>query len=362
MAAFMVAVAGAALCGCGDEDNFNAGFLFQKPTSSVTAVYANTVSDTVAVQSLGPWQIDGSADWCTISQTSGKGSSFNVMQVSFLPNSTGKGRMAQFTIRDTNHPNEAYASWVYFQYATRGDGSLGDAALVKTITSSDGWSVSISYDQQSRPVNYRSLDPKGREEQVRITYDEAQGRLTVQTAEGSNDISGVMAAGYQAETLTGKNDTIGYGSQYYSNGMPVSANYAFNFESSWQNRRQVFAYLLNGQSLLPDSLHCADSLRYYRQTSYPLSERLEQLKLEYSQWDNRCQSVDVNQLLLGMDEMHPLQLLSLFRLTRSTSIIRRATSDQGTIVVDTELNADKSVRRMVVTGMDGKDVTYDFTY
>ena len=366
MAALLVTLAWVALTGCSTDGNYSAGFSFLKPSSAMTAVYANTASDTVAVECLGPWQITSNAataNWCTISQTSGKGSSYNVMQVNFQPNVTGLGRMAQFTIRDTNHPNDAYASWGYYQYATRGDGSLGNAALVKTIASSDGWNVSISYDQQSRPVYYESVSPRGNVEQLRIGYDEAQGLLTVKTADASFDISGNMADGYQAEMLTGKNDTVRYVSQHYSNGMPVSANFAFNFESSWLRKTQAFAYLLNGQSLSPDSLHRADSLRYYRRWNVtPYEERIERLKLEYSQQDNRCQSVDVNQLLLGMSEVHPLQFLSLFRLTRSTSIVSRATSDQGAINVTTELNADKSVRRMVVTGMDGKDTTYDFTY
>ena len=79
--------------------------------------------------------------------------------------------------------------------------------------------------------------------------------------------------------------------------------------------------------------------------------------------DNRYQTVDVNQLLLGMDECEPLQLLSMFRLCRSTSIVKRATTTNGTIDVTTELNADRSVRRMVVKdSRRDTEVIYELTY
>ena len=92
-------------------------------------------------------------------------------------------------------------------------------------------------------------------------------------------------------------------------------------------------------------------------------EYVEKLKLEYSDMDNRCQSVDPNQLLLGFADCHSMQLLSMFRYTRSTSIIKRALSAEGSIEVTTELNADKSIRQMIVKdARKGTEVTYDFTY
>ena len=79
--------------------------------------------------------------------------------------------------------------------------------------------------------------------------------------------------------------------------------------------------------------------------------------------DNRYQSVDANQLILGMADCEPLQLLSMFRYTRSTSILKKAISKDGTIDVSTELNADRSVHRMVVKdACHNTETTYDFTY
>ena len=64
-----------------------------------------------------------------------------------------------------------------------------------------------------------------------------------------------------------------------------------------------------------------------------------------------------------MDECEPLQLISMFRLCRSTSIVTRAASAGRTIDVATELNADRSVHRMVVRDSRLQtEVTYDFEY
>lgn len=73
--------------------------------------------------------------------------------------------------------------------------------------------------------------------------------------------------------------------------------------------------------------------------------------------------MDVNQLLLGMSECEPLQLISMFRYCRSTSIVKQATAADGTIDVTTELNADRSVHRMVVKdNRRGIEVAYEFEY
>jgi len=66
---------------------------------------------------------------------------------------------------------------------------------------------------------------------------------------------------------------------------------------------------------------------------------------------------------LGMDECEPLQLISMFRLCRSTSIVTRAKAADATIDVATTLNDNRSVRRMVVKdSRRGTEVTYDFEY
>ena len=140
--------------------------------------------------------------------------------------------------------------------------------------------------------------------------------------------------------------------------------------SSSYKRKLAYAYLIGGKDLSPDSLHTADSLVYLCRWNVPPAgsttvpeQTVERYKMEYSQIDNRYQTVDVNQLLLGMENCEPLQLLSMFRLCRSTSIVKRATSGSDVIDVTTELNADHSVKRMVVKdSRKGSEVTYDFEY
>lgn len=348
-----------------NDDPYSAGFQFSKPQQVRTHVYANTIDDTVVVYCMGPWQITSdlpNSQWCTIDNTKGKGATIYTMNVRFDQNTTGEARLAQYTITDTNHPDKAYTSWQYLQHATRGDGSFGSAALVKSITSSDNWTVTVNYDSKCRPIDLNVKNPTGNNDNYRLDYNEGDGTLTVTSLNGI--MTGTMDNGYQTEKLVGSGDTIGYTAQYYPNGIRVSGNYAFNYIASRVRRTQAFAYLLGGKSLEPDSLHTADSLTYYcRWKTESRPTTIERFKLEYGNMDNRYQTVDVNQLLLGMADCEPLQLLSLFRYTRSTSIITRATSDKGTIDVSTELNADRSVRRMVVKdSRQGTEVTYDFTY
>lgn len=348
-----------------NEDPYTAGFQFMKPTNVRTYVYANTSTDSLVMLSQGPWQITADtpeARWCTIDQLTGKGYTIYALGVHFDQNTTGQPRLAQFTVTDTNHPDKAHATWQYQQRATRGDGSFGSAALVKGIKSSDDWQVSISYDAKSRPVQLDVKSPDGTNEQYRMDYNEYSETLKVTTANGT--MTGSMDNGYQAEQLIGAGDTIGYTPQYYSNGMQMSISNAFNYVASRLKRTQAFAYLIGGKDLDPDSQHTADSLVYLcRWKLEAKPQTMERYKLEYGAMDNRYQTVDVNQLLLGMDECEPLQLISMFRLCRSTSIVTRATSASGTIDVATELNADRSVRRMVVKdSRRGTEVTYDFEY
>jgi hypothetical protein len=315
---------------------------------------------------MGPWKITSDtpdASWCTLDQMSGKGNAIYAMVVNFAQNQTGKARLAQFTITDTDHPSEAHSSWQYLQYATRGDGSLGNAALVKSITSSDGYKAIFDYDEKSRPVSYQLTNPQGGvSSRLTMTYDESGGRLSVSTS--SSQMSGTMDRGYQAERLYSASDTAGYFSQVYNNGVQVSANYAFNFMHTQSAKgQQAFSFLLNGQDLSPDSLHCPDSLRYYRKWNADSQKYVEKMRLHYSTNDNRCQSADVNQLLLGFDECNPLLLLSMFRYARATSIISQADDERGRILVRTEHNADKSVKRMTVSDeRKNTQIAYDFSY
>lgn len=348
-----------------NEDPYSVGFQFMKPSNVRTSIYANTTTDSLIMLSQGPWQIVSdtpNARWCTFDEMSGKGYVIYALGVHFDQNTTGQTRLAQFTAYDTNHPDEAHTTWQYLQHVTRGDGSLGTAALVKGIKSSDDWEVTVNYDTKSRPTQLEVKSPDGNKDQYLMSYNESSGSLTVSA--GSTTLTGTMDNGYQAEQLIGSGDTIGYAAQYYSNGIQMPVSNAFNYVASRLKRTQAFAYLIGGKSMEPDSLHTADSLIYYCQWKLVSKPKtVERYKLEYSGMDNRYQTVDVNQLLLGMDECEPLQLISMFRYCRSSYIVKKATSAGGTIDVSTELNADRSVHRMVVRdSRRGTEITYEFTY
>ena len=232
------------------------------------------------------------------------------------------------------------------------------AADVKAIRGNDGSLIELDYDSQHRPTSLRMTT--GADAAVRtltLAYNDRDSIITV--TDNMKVLTAVFDKDYQPQRLVGGGDTIGYYSQYYSNGIPVSANSAFNLEHhTLGGQNSYYAFLLGGQSLQPDSLHCADSLRIVTVTGE--TETLTKLKLTYSRADNRCQSVDVNQLILGTRQCDPYQLLSLFRYARQTSIVSEAEISAGNgYVVDVSLNADRSVAAMTVKQKTGGVVQND---
>ena len=170
----------------------------------------------------------------------------------------------------------------------------------------------------------------------------------------------------QPLVLTGSTDTITYETQYYSNGYPMAANYAFNLvHKTMTGQNTYYALLLGGQSLMPDSLHCADSLRIATVGTDNVAE-VNKWKLTYSQDDNRRQSVDVNQLIFGTEQCDPYQLLSLFRYTRNTSIVREMSNGDDGYEVEVELNANHSVSKMRImrksNGVSLPDTPLEYTF
>ena len=341
------------------DDTYNAGFVFRKPSQVVNTVYANNLVDSVVIFSYGNWAVsftEGQSGWCTLGKMEGNGGTFYSFPVLFQQNTTGSSRKAQFKFYDADHPNDAYAPVLYWQYATRGDGALGSAADVKTITGSDGSRFEFSYDEQHRPASLRiSKDGIGLHSMSLLFYD-SDSTLTVSI--DSKTLRAKYGNDYQPLLLVGENDTVGYYAQYYDGYIQASASYAFNIEHhSYGKPTKRYAIKLGGQSLLPDSLHNADSLRI------GTDHVVESLKLNYSKIDNRCQSVDVNQLIFGTEDCDPYQLLGLFRYARNTSIVSEATgkNDDERITVSTTLNADGSVSTLTVTRR-GQQIVYTFEY
>ena len=92
------------------------------------------------------------------------------------------------------------------------------------------------------------------------------------------------------------------------------------------------------------------------------SRQYEKYDLEYSNIDARGTSVDVNQLIEGVEQCDPLMLLSFFKLARQTSVIKKATGRYNTYTVDAKARPDGAVESMTVTDKNGKSVVYTMKY
>ena len=157
--------------------------------------------------------------------------------------------------------------------------------------------------------------------------------------------------------------TMGYkafannGYEYsYANGFMVNNTIGDKFV-------QAYGFYYNSKgSLEPDGLHTADSIGVERIYS-DHSHKAEMYKLEYSSVDNRKTSVDVNQLIEGVENCDPYMLLSFYKLARQTSVISKATGNKGTAyTITTTTNADGSVKTMQVANGNGGAITYTFGY
>ena len=339
----------------GDETPYQAGFTFLKPYTAVTAVYANTDADSIVMYSYGDWNLEvqrNDDSFCSLNLTGGKANYLYAVPVNFAQNTTGKSRMALFHVYDIEHSGEASAQFGYLQFATRGDGSMGNAPVVKRVTGSDGSGIQLTYDAKVRPTSLRATKDGQVVHSLTISYNDYDSIMTV--GYGSSSMSGRYNNGYQPEMLISEADTMAYFAQRASYGITLSASTAFNVEfRRAAGNYQAFAYLLNGQSLMPDSVHNADSLRYYH-SLYNGTKILHKWKLTYGNGSNLTQTVDVNQLIYGVEEMNPFLFLSLFRWARGED------NDDVTISSVTR-NSDSSIRELTVTGPQGA-VTYTFDY
>lgn len=361
---FRTLFAGAAVlastASCLDGDNSMHGF----PSLATSDVaYANTDKGFVGFVSYGDWKItqNEGEDWCKPRRMSGEGNTINSIIIDIEPNLTGKHRTAQFVIDDIS--GEAYRSFSISQYAVRGDGSMGAAPVVKTIAGDDGSVIDLTYDDLKRPVRVSIKKDGTSMYSLDILFNSEDTLVSVYT--GSDVLTGVYNLGFQTMQLTSKNDTVAY----YSNGI-MQAGRAFNFRHGKKNGEYaVQALKLKDNVRNPDEDLEFDSLRY--QHKYPNGNMVkEYMKISYSDMSNRNQSVDVNQLLLGIEECNPYALVSLLsgystssRLTtRSSKIISEASTDNGKFTVNATLNADNSVNTLAVTNKDGNTVTYTFSY
>jgi hypothetical protein len=340
-----------------DKGSYQAGFA--RLGLKHSAVYANTLSDSLYVASYGSWRIlpMNSSSWCQVQLTNGGAYTNYDIGITVEENTTGATREAIYRIEDTNHPDDGYQQWRLVQYAIRGDGSLGNAAMVSAITGSDGSSWAFTYDRLHRPLTLTMKKGEAVVTSLKFAYNDYSGGLTVQGSKGELKAS-YETDDYQPGNIIGTTDSVLFVEQFVTRDW-----YAFNIEEhETGGKLSAYAYKVATASMNPDSLHNADSLIYVkREGTQNISE--EHLKLVYSPLDNRCQSVDVNQLLLGADHCNPYMLLSLYRPARNSNILSQALSSSvaDNISVSAELNSNKSVKTLTVSRA-ATNVTYTFEY
>ncbi|UKK50240.1 hypothetical protein L6472_09405 [Prevotella sp. E13-17] len=339
-----------------DKDPYSAGIYFYRPCYLDNGVYANTTVDSVVMFSYGKWNVslsDGS--WTRLGLTEGKGNVIYRIPVSFDQNTTGKSRQCMVRFYDVEHPDVANIFY-YIQHATRGDGSLGNAPAVKKITGSDGSLFEFSYDNIFRPVNLTMSKNGTSLRSLALIYNDRDSSLVVY--DGDEKYMCTYSPDYQPYSLKSSTDTIGYYNMVLNNYYPPIKIIAFSYEHHKGGKvASAATYYLNGRSLAADSMHVADSVYQYAN-----GEIIEKVMPKYSNVDNRCQTVDVNQLVDGIDHCDPYLLMSLFRYARHTSVLSELTSGKRHQTVEVQLNADKSISRMTVSTTGGDTIVYDFEY
>lgn len=331
---------------------------------SVSALaYANTAQGSVSFVAYGPWRIDVTEgdSWLTPSASKGSSMTYNIVPLKFGMNGTRAVRSAVVRLADTDN-SEVNSSFVLTQYGTRGDGSWGDAPLVNSIMGDDGSEINITYDDLCRPTAV-SLEKN----------DAVIRKLTLVWGDSILTVNGELTAsfdnGYQPSKIVSTTDTIGLFSQSVAHSYLLSVSTAFNFEEHQDNSGEyiVQALLMNNQSTNTsstyDTEYSVDSLRYLHHRSDDTEMRVF-MSIVYNTEavSNRCQSVDANQLLLGVEECNPYLLLGLFRSARSASLFSEAHTSEGNYVMEAALNADKSINTLAVTDRGGNKITYTFCY
>jgi hypothetical protein len=362
---FSLMAAALLLTSClGDNETYRAGFSIEKPTRVNNYYYANNTSDSLVFWSYGNWSMTDyqgyDNSWFTMPRREGKGLTVYSELMTFTQNTTGEARLACFLLQDNTHPGDAHSGLSFYQYATRGDGSMGMAADVKSITGSDGSSFAFTYDTFHRPLTLLMKKGSTTLKDLAFTYDDHSNTMTVDSR--GVKLTGSYGKSYLPESLVGMGDTVTMSEQTYFN-MMTSA-FAFNFiEGFSSGAYQAYGYLLQTPPSHLDSIYVVDSLRYQSYDGKGGSIVREYMSFKYSTMDNRYQSIDVNQLLLGVEQCNPYLLLSLCRMARSSLIVSEATFTDAAdnISVVAQLNADKSVQKLIVTRR-GNSITYDFEY
>ena len=324
------------------------------PVSEIA--YANTPSGRLSFLSVQEWRINplSSNDWLTIDQMSGPAGYYNVLNITYKPNTTGQWRYTTFQLQDVTSADVS-CNFAIYQYATRGDGSMGCAGIVKRITGSDGSEINISYGIYTTPTEIKIS--KNGEVLRQLTFDCGSDSLYT-IKDGSVTLKSKYNNGFQpVEDFTSSTDTIG--TVIGGNGSTLVR--PIYLHSSKKKSIGMSIDFVNQETGV-DAQRAADSVRYMYINEEGVRE-WHKFKTDCStNVDNRYQTVDVNQLFMGVEKCDPYCLLGIFRYTRCGYIYKSMTYQDKAYTLEPTLNGDKSVKELKVTDPDGQVITYTFEY
>lgn len=367
--------------------------------------YADETADSLKFLSYSPWKISqtaGDEGFVTINgNLSGRRNVIVSYGVNFSENTTGNGRYATYQIVDSEDASRARASFQFVQYATRRDGSLGNAAEVRNISGSDGSNIDITYDERHRPLSI-SMEAGTMKREIAFAYDDSENTVTATQSKyeftyadtlftyNNVTLRGTYQDGYlsginstifiprmvsnlgsdekqlintMTDTRTNAIQTIGY-QAFTQNGFNFSFANGFMVNNTIGNKfvQAQGIYYNNKGSLRVDSLHCADSIGIERIYS-DHKHVSEMYKLTFSNIDNRKTTVDVNQLMEGVANCDPYMLLSFFKLARQTSVIAKAEGKKGNrYTFETTTNSNGTISKLSITDKANNKITYTFGY
>lgn len=320
--------------------------------------YANSNNAFAFFQSSSAWELKkgSDAEWFTFEKISGAGPVADIAFMNTYLNTTDKYRTA--TINLTNTEGKT-SSAQFYQWGTRGDGSLGSAKDVKKITGSDGSEITLYYDGLHRIVSLTTKTAANVQNDFFFTYPMASdsARIMKIAMNGEKTVSGQVNFGWQptGDLATEDKSEIVTWNSVSSTQVTVKRN-----ESADDRNTQTVS--LTGYKN-PDSELSHTQLVY----GYMVDGKTKEMTLNINhdaKKSNRKQSVDVNQLIFGVDNINPYMLVGFYRYARCSYIYETAedTTKNVKFTVTAKLNSDESVQTLEVSREDGSSVTYTFEY
>jgi|SRR5574344_1965642 hypothetical protein len=372
---FLVASAMPLFTACLGDSSYGTGFSTVQSTQ--TAFYANQRHGSAYFSSLGSWTMSQSSgtEWCKPQLTKGEAGAY-VVVFNMADNNAGSRRSATFRLQDTSN-SDTYSEFTLYQYKSRGDGTLGDAVLVDSVIGSDGSKITLAYDSVFHPTALIMKDGEGKTLQnMTLTYGYNDSNYPLLTI--ANKMTGATAsekletADYQPEDIefSNSNERSRYLQLYY-NYTTYSYDQVFRYESTTGSKDSLTidnwftTSASNSVSLDPDADHNIIQMIYTHNYNDG-SLYADTLNCTYDKnKSNVTQSIDANQLLMGVKECNPYLLLSTFRYARNTNLYSSVDGTYNSYKIESTME-NSHLKTLTVTHTNKKSgvvdtpITYTF--